>query len=152
MKIASALLGLLALQWIACGEPPDELTPYISRYQNMDQLNDKLERYHTYLGSPALERQARDIRDVLQAYRDSVELFGKTKDKYIKASHNNVKRALSRALTQLVEPDFPTFTISAQKQVALIKDTVKSHYDNLEKLWRDAGKTEPFPMKWPGAE
>ena len=93
--------------------------------------------------------QARDIREVIQAYHDSLENFGKTKSKFIKASHNNVKRAVARALTQLVQPDFPTFTVSAQKQISLIKERVIDHYDNLEKMWREADNTSPFPLKWP---
>ena len=150
MKITKAILLAVAstLLW-SCSGPPDELTPYVARYENMQPFNSKLERYQGYLKSPALERQARDIRDVIQAYHDSLEGFGKTKSKFIKASHNNVKRAVARALTQLVQPDFPTFTISAQKQISLIKERVIDHYDNLDKMWSEAGNTEPFPLKWP---
>ena len=143
------LLAVASILLLSCSEPPDELTPYVARYENMQPINSKLERYQAYLKSPALERQARDIREVIQAYHDSLEKFGKTKSKFIKASHNNVKRAVARALTQLVQPDFPTFTVSAQKQISLIKERVSDHYDNLEKMWREAEKGEPFPLKWP---
>ncbi len=143
-----AIAIAVIITW-GCGEPLDELTPYVSRYQNFQGLNEKLERYHGYLKSPALERQARDIRVVIQAYSDSFENVELGKDKFIRASHNNVKRALARALTQLVEPDFPTFTISAQKQVNLIKDKVNEHFGNLDKLWKESGKTDPFPLNWP---
>ena len=150
MKTTKAMsLALASVLLWSCTEPPDELTPYVARYENMQSTNSKLERYQGYLKSPALERQARDIREVIQAYHDSLENFGKTKNKFIKASHNNVKRAVARALTQLVQPDFPTFTVSAQKQISLIKERVMDHYDNLDKMWRDADKTEPFPLKWP---
>ena len=151
MKITKAIsLAVASILFWSCSGPPDELTPYVFRYGNMQSINSKLERYQGYLKSPALERQARDIREVIQAYHDSLESFGKTKNKFIKASHNNVKRAVARALTQLVQPDFPTFTISAQKQITLIKERVIDHYDSLDKMWREAGKTEPFPLKWPG--
>ena len=150
MKITKAMsLAVGSILLLSCSEPPDELTPYVARYENMQPINSKLERYQTYLKSPALERQARDIREVIQAYHDSLENFGKTKSKFIKASHNNVKRAVARALTQLVQPDFPTFTVSAQKQISLIKERVIDHYDNLEKMWREADNTSPFPLKWP---
>ena len=75
--------------------------------------------------------------------------FGATKDKGIKAGHNSVKRALERSLKKLVEPDFPTFTVSAQKQCRIIRQALVNHFAALAKEWSEAGKTEPFPLKWP---
>ena len=145
------LLSLVvAVAWgIGCGEPPDELTPYVEQLAKMQEYNEKLARYEVYLHNPGLERQARDVREVIQAYRDAMETFGKTKDKYIRAGHNNVKRALDRGLKQIVEPDFPTFTVSASKQIRNIRSSVEGNFVNLEKMWEEAGKTEPFALKWP---
>ena len=147
MRRVSALV-LAAALW-SCGEARDELTPYLAELKEMDQYNETLSRYAGYLKNPALERQARDIREVMAKYQADMETFGKTKDKYIKSGHNLIKRALARGQKQIVEPDFPTFTISAQKQIALIKETVQTHHSTLTKLWEEAGKTEPFPLKWP---
>ena len=142
----------LALTVVACGGRPDELTPYVEKYGTLNEHHETLIRYGHYLGNPALERQARDIRDAFQKYKDELETFGQTKNKFIKAGHNSVKRAVARALTQLVEPDFPTFTVSAKKQVAVVKEAVQVHYANLRKEWDKAGKTEPFPLEWPEDE
>ena len=135
-----------------CGERRDEITPYVEKFKTLDEYHETLMRYENYLSNPGLERQARDIRDVLQRYGDALEAFGSTKNKFINAGHNTVKRAVRRSLTQLVDPDFPTFTVSAQKQVKGIKQALHEHYINLEKQWEKAGKTDPFPLKWPGSE
>ena len=145
------LLSLIvSVAWGAgCGEPPDELTPYMDQLVQMQKHNETLARYEVYLHNPGLERQARDVREILQAYREEMEGFGKTKDKFIRAGHNNVKRALDRGLKQIVEPDFPTFMVSASKQIRNIRGSVEGNFENLEKMWVEAGKTEPFPLKWP---
>jgi hypothetical protein len=142
----------LVLLISGCGGRPDELTPYLEKFATLDEFHEKFVRYEIYLGNPALERQARDIREVLQKYKDTLESFGSTKNKFINAGHNTVKRAAARSLTQLVDPDFPTFTVSAKKQVAGIRRAVQDHYENLEKQWVKAGKTDPFPLKWPESE
>ena len=146
MNKATALI--LAATFWACGERVDELTPYVQQMEKMNQYNETLARYSDYLKNPALERQARNIKDVIQKYNDEMETFG-AKDKYIRSGHNVIKRALARALKQIVEPDFPTFTVSAQKQINVIHDAVLSHHEYLEKQWSKAEKTEPFPLKWP---
>ena len=142
----------VALLIAACAGRPDELTPYVEKFASLNHYHETLIRYDKYLRNPALERQARDIREVLQKYSDELETFGATKDKFIRAGHNNVKRSVTRSLTQLVEPDFPTFTVSAKKQVASVKEAVLEQYENLAKQWEKAGKTEPFPLTWPEAE
>ena len=147
------LLSLaVAVAFVAgCTEPPDELTPYVTQLGQMQKYNETLSRYQVYLSNPGLERQARDVREILQAYRDDMETFGKTKDKHIRATHNNVKRALDRGLKQIVEPDFPTFTVSASKQIRNIREKVEGNFVNVQKMWEEAGKTEPFPLAWPAA-
>ncbi len=142
------VLILAATMW-SCGERVDELAPYVQQLQQMDHYNETLQQYGEYLKSPDLERQAKDIRETIQKYSDEMETFGQTKDKAIKAGHNSVKRALIHALKKLVEPDFPTFTVSAQKQVREIEWSVTNHFTALEKAWKSAGRTEPFPLKWP---
>ncbi len=118
----------------------------------MGKYHETLARYDGYLNNPALERQARDVRKVIQSYRTDMEGLDSTKDKFIRATHNNVKRALDRSLKKLVEPDFPTFTVSAKKQITIIREAVENHLGNLERLWEKAGKTEPFPLKWSGSD
>ena len=147
MKRGIALI-LAATVW-ACGERVDELGPYVQQLKKMDGYNGTLHQYGQYLKNPNLERQARDIREVIQKYSDDMEAFGQIKDKTIKAGHNSLKRALVRALKKLVEPDFPTFTVSAQKQVREIEWAVNNHFNALEKAWKSAGQPEPFPLKWP---
>ena len=144
LAVATALIA-------GCAEPPDELTPYVTQLEHMQKYNEQLARYQVYLGNPGLERQARDVREIIQAYKNDMDEFGATKDKFIKAGHNSVKRALERGLKQIVEPDFPTFTISASKQIRTIRKQVELHFENLSKLWTEAGKTEPFPLKWPSS-
>lgn len=134
-----------------CAEPPDELTPYVAQLEQIKDFNEQLSRYQVYLANPGLERQVRDVRDVIQAYRETLDKIGSPDDKFIKATHNALGRALDRGLKQIVEPDFPTFTVSASKQIRTIRRSVEEHFDNLNKLWVKAGKTEPFPHKWPAS-
>jgi len=134
-----------------CAEPPDELTPYVTKFEGMQKYNEKLSRYQVYLSNPGLERQARDVRQILQAYHDDMDKLDSTNDKFITATHNLIKRALARGLKKIVEPDFPTFTVSASKQIRNIRAEVEDHYANLERLWTEAGKTDPFPLKWPAS-
>tara|TARA_Y100001960_G_C14659767_1_gene820183 strand:+ start:877 stop:1338 length:462 start_codon:yes stop_codon:yes gene_type:complete len=141
---AAAVIG-------GCAEPPDELTPYVAQLEQIKEFNEQLSRYEIYLANPGLERQARDVRDVIQAYRETLDKIGSPDDKFIKATHNALGRALDRGLKQIVEPDFPTFTVSASKQIRTIRRSVEEHFDNLNKLWVKADKTEPFPHKWPAS-
>lgn len=147
MNRAIALVAA-ATVW-ACGERADELTPYVEQLKQMDGYNETLQQYGEYLKNPALERQAKDVREVIQKYSDDMEAFADAKNKKIRAGHNSVKRALTRALKKIVEPDFPTFTVSAKKQISIIEEAVSNHFRSLEKEWTAAGKTEPFPLKWP---
>ncbi len=144
-------LAVAAVAVGGCAEPPDELTPYVIQLGPLQKYNEQLSRYQVYLGNPGLERQARDVREVIQAYREELDKVGSPDDKFIKATHNALARALDRGLKQIVEPDFPTFTVSASKQIRTIRRSVEDHFENLEKLWTKAGKTEPFPLKWPSS-
>ena len=144
-----AILMLLLWGW-GCGESPDYLTPYVQKVKPLEKYQETLVQYRKYLKTPGMSRQAHDIRKVIEDYRTDLEAIGPTEDKFIRAAHNNVKRALTRALTKLVQPDFPTFIPSANKQIDLIEKKVKMDYnDVLRKRWEKAGKTEPFPLAWP---
>ena len=146
-----AILMLLLWGWgWGCGKPPDRLTPYVEKVKPLEKYHKKLIQYRKYLKTEGMARQAHDISKVFEDYRSDLEAIGPTEDKYIRAAHNNVKRALTRALTKLVQPDFPTFIPSANKQIDLIERKVKVDYlDALRKRWERAGKTEPFPLAWP---
>ena len=144
-----AIPMLLVWGW-GCGEPPDQLGPYVEKVKPLEKYHKKLLQYRKYLNTPGMSRQAHDIRKLFEDYRADLEAIGPTDDKYIRAAHNNVKRALTRALTKLVEPDFPTFIPSANKQIDLIETKVKRDYlDALETRWKVAGKADPFPLAWP---
>ena len=54
-------------------------------------------------------------------------------------------------MRKLVEPDFPTFVPNAQKSISVVEEEFVTVYANLKKIWEDAGKTEPFPLKWQAA-
>jgi len=152
MAMWKTTLSLVVVLVGGCSEAPDELTPYLAQLEKMQKYHDQLSRYEVYLSNPGLERQARDVREVIQAYHEEMETFGATKDKYIMAGHNSVKRSLERGLKKIVEPDFPTYTISARKQIRNMREAVTNHLENLEKLWVEAGKTGPFPVTWPVSE
>ena len=49
---------------------------------------------------------------------------------------------------KLVEPDVPTFVPTAQSAIRMVLEELVVVHNNMEKLWADEGKTEPFPLKW----
>ena len=51
-------------------------------------------------------------------------------------------------MRKLVQPDFPPFVPNAQKSISVVEDEFTKVYLNLDKFWKDAGKIEPFPIKW----
>ena len=147
MKSVVALF-VCSLIW-SCGERPDELTPYVEKVKPLEKYHTKLKQYRTYLKTEGMTSMAKDIRQVIEAYKADLAAVGIPKDKYMRAAHNNMVRALDRSLTQLVQPDFPTFVPSATKQISRIeKAVVRNYYYPLSREWEKAGKTEPFPLAW----
>ncbi|MFH1569329.1 MAG: hypothetical protein ABIL09_15140 [Gemmatimonadota bacterium] len=143
----------LATLWlIGCGEKKDELGPYIERLKTTEPYWNSLLQYREYLKSPETESKARDVRQVIEQFKAAMDAFPEYDDKYITAGHNSVRRDLERALKQITEPDFPTFTVSALKQINLIEESMVVLVNNMEKRWRESRKTEPYPIKWPGAQ
>ncbi|MFC1526920.1 hypothetical protein ACFL6X_08945 [Candidatus Latescibacterota bacterium] len=147
-----ACVAVAALWFVGCGERVDELGPYVQRLQTTESYWVTLLQYRDHLKSPDTESQAQDVREVIAKFQAEWEAFPEYDDKYITAGHNAVKRDLARTLTQLVEPDFPTFTVSALKQINLIEESMIILINNIEKRWKAEGKTEPYPLKWPGGE
>ena len=143
------ILLLVCFMW-GCPEKPDELAPYIQKVKPLEKYQDKLAQYGKYLHTEGMTGMAKDIGQVILDYQNALEAVGIPEDKYLKAAHNNLMRALKRATKKLVQPDFPTFVPSAQKQIKVIENAVKQNYNGpLRKLWEDAGKSEPFPLQWP---
>jgi len=147
-------LGILMLVcWVwGCGEKPDVLTPYIEKLKTLHHYNETLAKYQTYLTTEGMTSLANDVEQVLQNYRRDLEAIGKPDDKRIRALHNEMIRKIDDAMRKLVEPDFPTFVPNAQKAIKLIEEETITNYNNFERMWKDAGKTEPFPLQWPEKE
>ncbi len=144
----NAAILLVAGGLFACGGgKKDELTPYIKTLQDLNEHTEKLIRYQQYLKTEGMTNKAHDIEEVMQtllAELEKVEL----EDKRLRALHNTGKRGLKAAMRKLVQPDFPTFVPNAQKSIAVVQDEFEKVYSNLEKMWKDSGKTEPFPLNW----
>ena len=144
----NAAILLVAGGLFACGGgKKDELTPYIKTLQDLNVHTEKLIRYQQYLKTEGMTNKAHDIEEVMQtllAELEKVEL----EDKRLRALHNTGKRGLKAAMRKLVQPDFPTFVPNAQKSIAVVQDEFEKVYSNLEKMWKDSGKTEPFPLNW----
>ena len=145
-------LGILMLVcWIGgCLEKPDEITPYLQKVKPLEKYHKKLVQYRVYLQTEGMTTMANDLRQVIEDYKKDMETVGVPEDKYLRAAHNNVMRSLDTALIKLVQPDFPTYVPSARKQIDRISVKIRKHYlDPLEEEWEKAGKTDPFPLKWP---
>lgn len=145
--VALAIVSLAALA-TGCGERADELGPYVQRLQKADEYNSKLVEYKAYLKADEQEKAAM-LSQTIEAYLADLETFGQTDDKAIMAGHNALKRTLQGALKKIVEPDFPTFMISALKQIDLIRDGYDNHVDNLQKRWTEEERPGKFPLAWP---
>lgn len=142
-----AIVSLTALA-IGCGERPDELGPYVERLQKADEYNQKLVEYKVFLKADQQDKAAM-LSQTIEAYLADLETFGQTDDKKILAGHNALKRTLQGALKKIVEPDFPTFMISALKQIELIADGYEAHVNSLEKRWTEEERPGAFPLAWP---
>ena len=146
------ILFALVSGLLACGSgKKDELTPYIQTLQDLDSHSRQLMRYQVYLTTEGMTSQAHDVNQVMQTLLDELEKI-ELEDKYLRALNNKMKRALKAAMRKLVEPDFPTFVPNAQKSISVVEDEFVTVYANLKKIWEDAGKTEPFPLKWEAAD
>ena len=143
----SILIALVVSGFLACGERKDELTPYIQTLQGLESHSQQLMRYQVYLTTEGMTSQAHDVKKVMQSLLDELEKI-EIEDKYLRALNNKKKRALQAAMRKLVEPDFPTFVPNAQKSIAVVEEEFVTSYVNLQKMWEEAGKTEPFPLKW----
>ena len=146
------ILFALVSGLVACGSgKKDELTPYIQTLQGLERYSKQLMSYQVYLTTEGMTSQAHDVQEVMQTLLDELEKI-ELEDKYLRALHNKKKRALKSAMRKLVEPDFPTFVPNAQKSIARVEEEFVTVYANLKKIWEDAGKTEPFPLKWEAAK
>ena len=67
----------------------------------------------------------------------------------VMAGHNALKRKLGTSLKKIVEPDFPTFTISALKQIDIIQQGYVLHVDNLQSRWDKEARPGEFSLQWP---
>jgi hypothetical protein len=143
-----AVIGFLLS---GCGERPDELTPYVAAVEPLQKYHETLVQYGKYLKTEGMTNMAKDIRQVIEKYKIDLEALPVPKDKKLKAAHNSLIRTLESSLTKLVQPDFPTFVPSANKQIARIEKRVTNSYNGeLQKQWERADKTDPFPLAWPG--
>lgn len=145
-----AVVGLAALG-LGCGERRDELGPYVERLREADAYNKKLVEYRNYLRADQSDKAAM-LSKTIEAYLADLETFGQTEDKVILAGHNALKRKLQGSLKKIVEPDFPTFMISALKQIDLIKEGYQAHVESLQKRWDEEGRTAAFTLAWPTDE
>ena len=134
--------------WVGCGERPDVLGPYVEQLRQVDGHNARLVEYRAHLKADHQEK-AQDVRQTVEAYLADLESFGDSEDKRIFPGHNALKRGLQHALNKIVEPDFPTYTISALKQIELIEHSYNEHIANLKKHWEQEERAEAFPLAWP---
>lgn len=144
-----AVLGL-AMLGLGC-DRPDELGPYVKKLKEADTYNAKLVEYRYFLKSDQAAKAA-TLEETIQTYLAYLETFGHTRDKVIMAGHNALKRKLGTSLKKIVEPDFPTFTISALKQIDIIREGYIVQLEMLQKRWEEEDRTDEFTLAWPGGE
>lgn len=147
-------LGILMLLcWVwGCGERADKLTPYVEQLKPLQKYSETFVHYQKYLKTEGMTNMANDIEQIMQNYKKDLEALDSPDDKRLRALHNGMVRTLDSAMRRLVEPDFPTFVPNAQKAIKVVNEGGVKVINNLKKLWEDAGKTEPFPLKWGEAE
>jgi hypothetical protein len=150
---ATLILAVVSLAALGpgCGERPDELGPYVERLKQADVHNKKLVEYRNYLKADQSDKAA-NLSKAIEAYLADMETFGQTRDKVILAGHNALKRKLQGSLKKIVEPDFPTFMISALKQINLIEKAYQAHAESLQKRWEEEGRTAAFTLAWPAEQ
>ena len=141
----------LATFFSGCGERPDELGPYVKRLREVDSYNKRLVEYRNFLTADQSDK-ATTLSETIEAYLADLGTFGQTEDKVILAGHNALKRKLESALKKIVEPDFPTFMISALKQIDLIEEGYRAHVVSLKKRWDEEERQDEFTLAWPTEE
>ena len=67
--------------------------------------------------------------------------------------NNKLKRTIEMLTTlglveKLAGPDVPTFVPNAQSAIKMVLEELIVVHNNMEKMWVDEGKTEPFPLEW----
>ena len=150
-------LFTLVLLLAGCGPKKDELGPYVEQIKPLEKYHQTFVQYRKYLASGETEKKAFDLRKVIEDYRADLEKIPVPNDKKVGSLHNSIKRKLDDALRKLSDPEDSTipgqFILDARKRINDIEASIKgSYYPNLEKIWRDSNKTEPFPLKWPEGE
>jgi len=146
---AIALLLLSCTLWACGGEKKDELGPYAAKLVELDgRYVAKLTEYQGYLSTQGMADKAGDVKQVVQQFHDELAAYPEINNKKVKALHNELQRTLKGAMRKLVEPDFPTFVPNAQRAINIVLDELVVIHTNLDKLWKDAERTDAFPLKW----
>tara|TARA_Y100000588_G_scaffold293636_1_gene313342 strand:+ start:2046 stop:2507 length:462 start_codon:yes stop_codon:yes gene_type:complete len=152
MKQLALFTAVLLL--VSC-EKKDDLGPYVEQIKPLEKYHQTLLQYKEYLASDETVEKAHDLKKVFENYRADLEKIPKPEDKKVGSQHNAILRVLDqKILRRLADPEDHTipgqFILDGRNRIKDIEDFItKSYYGNLEKLWRDAGKSEPFPLKWP---
>jgi hypothetical protein len=151
MMVLWCMVGLGGIAVFGCGERVDELGPYVEAYRAMDPYHEQLLQMEVALKADQVALAA-GTSDVIKAYLAELTTIQLGKDKRLVAGHNKVKRTLEHALKKIVQPDFPTFPISALKQIKVIRGVVIVHINTLGKRWAEDERVAEFPLTWPGDE
>lgn len=148
-------LAILVAGTFACGgERPDELGPYVQKLVELDaKYVEKIVEYKGYLSTPGMDQKAADIQQVMKELHDELAAYPEIENKKVSAMNNKLKRTIgdadnAGARRKLVEPDVPTFVPNAQSAIKMVLEELVIVHNNMEKMWVDEGKTEPFPLKW----
>ncbi len=148
---AIAFVLLSCLLWACGGEKKDDLGPYVAKLIELDgRYVKKIREYHVYLKTPGMTDKAGDIMQVMQSFHDELAAYPEIENKKVNALHNEMQRTLKGVMRKLVEPDFPTFVPNAQRAINIVEEELVVIQVNLEKLWLDDERTDPFPLKWAG--
>ena len=146
---------IVAAGMFSCGgEKPDELGPYVQKLVELDgKYVDKIVEYQGYLSTPGMDQKAADIQQVMKDLHDELAAYPEIENKKISAMNNKLKRTIgdadnAGARRKLVEPDVPTFVPNARSAIKMVLEEFIVVHNNMEKMWVDGGRTEPFPLKW----
>ena len=149
--VVGSLVVVGGIAMTGCGERPDELGPYVQAFQAMDTYHEQLVQMEVALKADQVALAA-GTSEVITAYLADMEKVQLGKNKRIIAGHNKVKRTLAHALKKIVQPDFPTFPVSALKQINVIRGVVITHITTLEKRWIEEERPTEFPLSWPAKD
>ena len=148
MKKLALFLTVVLLA--GCGGKQDSLTPYLESIKPLEKYHKKMIQYREYLKVEETQEKAYDLRQVLENYKADLEKIGEIGDKKVESQHNFLIRKLDGALRRLGDPEDNTipgqFILDARKRITDMEEAIRDHYyETLAGLWKDAGKTEPFP-------